>query len=770
MRVGVRQLVEFCCISGDLGGMNHSGINALQGQKIHQIIQDKYADKARAEVTLKSKLQIDDNEVEVGGRIDLLFDQEKPPRIEEIKTVVSASRYEDNSVHWAQLKCYGAIYCEQEGLDEIDLSLNQVNLFTEKEKRQRKTCSNSELYDFFTDLLRKYLSWHLLVEGKREETRTTSLALEFPYDNFRQQQRHFAAEVYRSIRDEEQLMVEAPTGSGKTISTLFPAIKAVGEQYCEQIVYLSAKVSGQQQAIEALQLMIRQGLALSYAVIQAKSRSCPCNSSDECVDDDGNCTRCLGFFDRLPEAREQLLGVRHLDVKQIQQTAEDFQLCPFELTLQMIPWVDVVICDFNYVFDPLVQLGWFTDDSVRKVLLVDELHNLVDRARGMYSARLSHGQLKATLQAESDKQVKRVLRSLQRDLSEELEQLENDETVSSELPQDLLDTTYHVSEKIAAQLFSDKRTPPMSIDMLKEIIRFQRIAQLYRQHHRSLAINRQNEREIKLLCLNAFDYLRQCYPLFTSVIGFSATLAPSQYFRDALGFDEASRQLQLGSPFPPDNLKVCIGSYIDTRYQYREQYITAICDSIAATYQSQPGNYLVFFSSYYFLQQVHEAFINHHPDIHTMQQQRQLNEKDHADFLARFFEERKQIGFVILGGRFAEGIDYQGEALIGAIVVGVGLPQLSTEQKLIESDFNELELDGFDYAFRYPGLIRVMQSAGRVIRSEEDRGVLVLLDRRFSQSGYRNPLPPFWFPEVCNSAGALEESIQTFWKGQTDGN
>ena len=770
MKIGVRRLVEFCCISGDLGGMNHSGINAIQGQQIHQLIQHKYADKAQAEVSIKAQLEVDGTEVELGGRIDLLFEQETPPRIEEIKTVVSTSRADDHSVHWAQLKCYGALYAEQQQLDAVCLSLNQVNLFTEKEKRQRETLERDELTSFLHDLIQRYLTWHLQVQAMQAETRRTAELLEFPHDNFRKQQRFFAAEVYRSIRDGGQLMVEAPTGSGKTISTLFPAIKAMGDDYCEQIVYLSAKVSGQQQALGALRRMIARGLSLSYAVIQAKSRSCPCFSGEECINDDGQCTRCLGFFDRLPEAREQLLQLRQLDVEQIQATAEAFQLCPFELTLQMIPWVDVVICDFNYVFDPLVQLGWFTDDSIRKVLLIDELHNLVDRARGMYSARLNQGQLKLSLQADNGRQVNRVLRSLQQELSEELQQLDSDEAVSETLPQQLLDASYQVSEKIAAQIFSDKRTPAVTLDMLKEIIRFQRIAQLYQQHHRSLAVNRRGEREIKLLCLNAFDYLRQCYPLFSSICGFSATLAPSQYFRDALGFSADSRQLQLQSPFPVDNLKVCIGSYADTRYQYREQSIDVICTTIAATYESQPGNYLVFFSSYVFLQQVLERFELQHPDIQTVQQQRSLNEQEHAEFLSLFFEHSNQVGFVILGGRFAEGIDYQGEALIGAIVVGVGLPQLSTEQKLIEADFAGLQLDGFDYAFRYPGLIRVMQSAGRVIRSETDRGVLVLLDRRFTQPGYRQPLPAFWQSEVCNSPESLEKSLQTFWQGKSDGN
>ena len=291
-----------------------------------------------------------------------------------------------DAVHWAQLKCYGACYAAQHQLDEVSLSLNRVSQFSQQEQRDVEVYTRDALEEFLQQTLQHYLQWQSLVAKQREATREQARALVFPFADFRHQQRGFAGEVYRAIQNRQHLVVEAPTGSGKTISTLFPALKAIGEDQCDQVIYLSAKISGQQQAVNAIELMQTD---VSYLVIQAKARSCPCNFDENEISEDGRCNRCIGFFERLAPAREQLLRARKLSVEQIQASATEFGLCPFELALQMLPWVDIVICDFNYVFDPLVQLSYFNTDQGRKLLLIDELHNLVDRARDMYSASIT---------------------------------------------------------------------------------------------------------------------------------------------------------------------------------------------------------------------------------------------------------------------------------------------------------------------------------------------------------------------------------------------
>jgi len=503
---------------------------------------------------------------------------------------------------------------------------------------------------------------------------------------------------------------------------------------------------------------------VSYLVIQAKARSCPCNSDENEIDDDGRCRRCLGFFERLPAARERLFRARRLDIEQIQATASEFSLCPFELGLQMLPWVDIVICDFNYVFDPLVQLGYFRNDQRRKLLLIDELHNLVDRARDMYSASITRAQIRQALAAANSDSITTALKSMQLALDRALRQHDDDESISTELPGDLLRASQRFSEKLGFDIFSNKRIARETLEFSRAMFRFQCIGQLFSEHHRSLAQKPLEQRQIKLLCLNAFEFLQECYPLFHSICGFSATLTPTAYFQQALGLTQDCRSVVLESAFPAQNLGVCVGTWIDTRYRERERHIDGICEAIARCYRARPGNYLVFFSAYTFMQQVHRRFAELFGDIETLIQQREFDETAQRQFLQQFFEARRQLGFAIMGGRFAEGIDYRGDALIGAIIVGVGLPQLSSEQQLIQQDFDAMQLDGFDYAFRFPGLIRVKQSAGRVIRSEQDRGVVVLLDRRFRQPAYARYLPPHWNPVVCNNAESLEQSLQTFWE------
>jgi Rad3-related DNA helicase len=762
LKLGIRELVEFCCRNGDLGYDNGPGVKALDGLQTHQKIQQRYRAEADAEVAVKLLTRIDDLDIELGGRIDLVFTDETPLRIEEIKTVSAhAAGNADDAVHWAQLKCYGACYAAEHQLDEVYLSLNLVTLFSQHEQRHGEVFTRTELEAFAAQTLQHYLHWYRLVDQQRKNTREQARALEFPFANFRPQQRGFAAEVYRAILNRQRLIVEAPTGSGKTISTLFPALKAIGEDQCDQVIYLSAKVSGQQQAVKAVELMQAD---VSYLVIQAKARSCPCNFDADEIDDEGRCRRCLGFFERLPAAREKLLRERKLDVARIQASAAEFKLCPFELGLQMLPWVDIVICDFNYVFDPLVQLSYFRNDQRRKLLLIDELHNLIDRARGMYSASLTRAQIKKAIAADNSRPISAALKSMQQALDRELRTQDEDESIADQMPQDLLRASQRFSEKLGFDIFSNKHIAGETLEFSKAIFRFRNISQLYDHHHRALGYKPLKTREMKLLCLNAFEYLQQCYPLFHAVCGFSATLTPTAYFQQALGLDQDCNSRVLEAVFPARHLAVCIGTYVDTRYRQREQHIDNICESIARCYRAHPGNYLVFFSAYYFMQQVHARFSALHPEINSLMQQREFDESAQQQFLSRFFDADRQLGFAIMGGRFAEGIDYQGDALIGAIIVGVGLPQANTEQQLIQQDFDSLGLDGFDYAFRFPGLIRVKQSAGRVIRSEQDRGVVILLDRRFQQSGYARHLPAHWSPVHCKDADSLEQSLTAFWK------
>ncbi|MCP4433788.1 MAG: ATP-dependent DNA helicase [Gammaproteobacteria bacterium] len=772
LKLGIRQLTEFCCRSGDLGFDGGPGVKAQEGLRTHQAIQKRYSNEARAEYRIQAEIDIDNYRVELGGRIDLVFEQEAPPRIEEIKTVYSfMNQFSEtfDEPHWAQVKCYAACYAMQTDIEELSVSLNYVNLFNHQEHRQCQIYQSEELRSFLLAVLRQYIKWYQLIQTQRELTITSARRLEFPHTEFRNQQRAFAAHVYRNIQQQAQLLVEAPTGSGKTISTLFPSIKAIGEDLADQIIYLSAKTSGQNQAIETLQLMVEQGLQISYLVIQAKSKSCACNEENSVeINIEGKCLRTIGFFDRLDQARESLIKQRHLDPTAIRTTADQYQLCPFELSLQLLPWIDVVIADFNYVFDPLVQLSYFKTDGKRKVLLVDEIHNLVDRARSMYSATLKRSEIRQALKADNSPEVIKALKRVNRALDKHLRIQTNEEQVSDESPQQFAKTIRQFGDDIGVNLFNNKHVSALTLELSKSVFRYQCIHNLYHEHHKTLTNRPVDQRRIKLLCLNALEYLKSIYPLFNSVCGFSATLSPYHYFLQALGLDDKTRVLRLDSSFPEDRLSVNICSFADLRYRQRDDYIDLICDTINRCYQNRPGNYLVFFSSYYFMDKVYTRFLQRYNDVDTMLQAPSSDDDQRQAFLDQLFHRNNTLAFAIMGGIFAEGIDYRGQALIGAIVVGAGLPQANTEQQLIQQDFERLSLNGFDFAFRFPGLIRVQQSAGRVIRSESDRGVIILLDRRFAQSAYRQHYPPHWQPQHCQTLEQLDQSLSQFWKNQTD--
>jgi len=767
LKLGIRQLAEFCCRSGDLGNEGGPGVKALEGLRTHQAIQKRYQKQAIAEHRIQFGITIDDTQIELGGRIDLLFDKESPPRVEEIKTIYSfMNTFSENydEAHWAQAKCYAACYALENRIETINISLNQVNLFNHHEHRQNKTFQAPELEVFLHQILRQYLNWFRLIETQQDETRTSSQSLKFPHDNFRQQQHALASHVYRSIAQKNQLMVEAPTGSGKTISTLFPSVKAIGENLVDQIVFLSAKTQGQNQAVTAIEHMIAQGLQISYLVIQAKAKCCPCseeNSTD--INADGKCMRTLGFFDRLTAAREQLAKLRHLNQPSIHKVADEFQLCPFELSLQMLPWVDIVIADLNYVFDPMVQLSYFKTDNRRKVLLVDELHNLVDRARGMYSAKLSRQQIKQALESNNSPEIIQAINKVGRALDKELRAQTEDEQISDQTSAALAKAISRFGENLGLNLFNNKHVSAETLSFAKDLFRYQSISLLYDKHHRTIGIKPVAQRQVKLMCLNAFEYLRDIYPLFNSVCGFSATLTPSHYFLSALGYAAEARALRLDSCFPLENLQVNICSYVDTRYRQRDKSIDQICATIQRCFNARPGNYLVFFSSYAFMHKVYDRFSQIYASFDTMLQSRTTDDAEREAFLDEFKNHEQALGFAIMGGIFAEGIDYQGESLIGAIVVGVGMPQANTEQKLIQQDFENIGLNGFDFAYQFPGLTRVQQSAGRVIRSETDKGVVILLDRRFAHSAYGPHYPNHWQPQICQSIDSLEESLKQFW-------
>jgi len=812
LRLSVGELVAFSCRSGDLVSDTGPGPSALEGIRAHQKLQKQRPKGSEAEYFLQVQVPIEGYDVVLSGRADIFHpptDLHTPAQIDEIKTTYCPPSKLPESIRqlqWAQLKVYGFCYLLQQDAERgsprehVMLQMLWHNLKEKKSYPERQEFTWKVLEQFTLTALANYIQWHRQWQAHRQQVIDSARALTFPFPDYRQGQRQLAVATYRCLRDGGELIAEAPTGLGKTISTLFPAIKALGEGQLEQLVYLTAKNSGRQVVKETVTSLHNKGLKLSLLEIQARDKTCACNLGLCSPDKDGVCPRTRGFFDRLPLARTQLLGLPLLTPQVLAEVADEFELCPFELSLQMLPWADLVVCDFNYVFDPLVRLSALRDHSLRRTLLVDEAHNLSDRAREMYSVTLSrtetrraaascqgsHPQLQRSIQALSraiDRWVKQLASPGSTTASNVHSNKENVEVwvtplaIETDRPATVSRAAHKVLTTVS-QLWEKTQSPPEEIgDWLKSIYRYVCIEQELSEQHQALTRISDpgtpwQEHQLKLLCLNAANYLRQTFCQFHGVVLFSATLRPKHYIFQQLGVDRVredsvAQYLKLPSPFVPSQQGVFLCPYVDTRYRSRNQATEKLVDIIARTYQSYPGNYLVFFPSYRFLQQVAEAFRQRFPEMKLLQQEPGASDDQRLKFLAAFDKASQSLGFAIMGGVFGEGVDFLGDRLIGTIIVGTGLPQVNEEQELIrkahESKAQYGMASGFDIAYRYPGMTRVMQTAGRVIRSESDRGVIILVDYRFTDPFYRELYPEHWKLEVCGNDEALSKCLEEFW-------
>jgi Rad3-related DNA helicase len=771
LRIAVGKLVDFACRSGDLvtGG---SGPSAAEGIVAHQAIQRQLADEYQSEIDVGTTLTQAGYELELRGRVDLLKAGPDGAIIAEIKTCYGDPRYLPQSqteLHWSQLKIYGFCYLREFPAQSILLRMIWYDVLSQQSLEQSVEFDFQQLQAFSGTAIDKYLHWQQLILRLNRTSRDTATELSFPFGAFRPGQHSMASAVFRCLRDGAQLLCEAPTGIGKTVSALFPALKALAHDHVDKIVYLTAKNSGRQVAWDTITMMRDSGLRVPTLMLQAKAAACACQNGGCELDPQGQCPRTLGFFDRLPAARQQLVesGIMHSEA--IATVAQQYQLCPFELALQLLPWSTLVICDYNYIFDPLVGLGYFTETDDRVALLVDEAHNLVDRARQMYSAELlrSDSQLAVAGCKTSRPALSRHLAGISRALNRWQRETHGSESVINSPPATINRALDRLHEALAQELANGEKPVPELADWLRALVRYRHIAELFGPHHRCITRCEPGgsfrEFAVKLACLNASDQLQKLYKNFRGLVFFSATLRPPGFYQKALGLAPECQTLSLPSPFSSDQLGTFICGDIDTRYQQRRHSIVPIAELVQHVYQSRPGNYLVFFPSYHYLHLVAEAFVERYPDTPLLCQQAQSSETARKHFLQQFHQGQRILGFAIMGGVFGEGIDYHGDSLIGAIVIGVGLPGVTTEQELIRQDFSDDGRNGFDFAYRFPGFSRVLQAGGRVIRSETDRGIVVLVDQRFAQGQYRSLLPDHWRPRVCRSQQQLRAALGEFW-------
>ena len=777
-RISVRNLVEFILQSGDLdnrrGTIDKDAM--LKGSRLHRKLQKQMGGDYRAEVALRMNYSYEDLDIRLEGRADGIFTEDEVVWIDEIKGIYGnvEQMEEPVKVHKAQAMCYGYIYGVQEGLSKIGIQMTYANLETEVVKRFREVISIEELKEWYQKLLDEYHKW-LSYQKKWKEERNHSLqSLEFPF-SYREGQRKMVSSVYHAIGASRQIFIQAPTGVGKTMSTIFPAVRAVGEGKGETIFYLTAKTITRTVAQEAFEVLREKGMKYKVVTITAKEKLC---FMDETKCDPVHCPYARGHFDRVNDAVYELWTTKsRYDRETIREQAEKWQVCPFEMCLDLSLWVDAVICDYNYVFDPTVHLKRFFGDGAGGdyIFLIDEAHNLAERGREMYSASICREDAVRVRKAMKER-APRLYRSLGK-LDKQLKELQEECGNYLVLPGtgSITMTILKVQGEFDAFLEAHKDVE-LEDEVRKfyfDIRNFLNIAELIDENYVVYAENGEDGLfRLKLFCVNPAVNLGEYLKKGRSAVFFSATLLPMSYYRKLLSNRQDDYGIYVESPFSQKNRCILNAGDVSSLYSRRgyEEY-RKIAEYIAKTVWQRKGNYMVFFPSYKMLEEVYAVYEEEFSVnwVKCICQNSSMKEQEREEFLREFEQDQESlVAFCIMGGIFAEGIDLLGEKLIGAILVGTGLPQLGNEREILRSFYSENGENGFDYAYRYPGMNKVLQAAGRVIRTREDYGVILLLDERFRQREYSNLFPVEWNDRKTCTLSNVEAQLQNFWESIPD--
>ena len=779
----IRRLVEFLLRTGSIDSRFTGFDRALEGARLHRKLQRaavKESPDYQAEAALKQDYTCAGIAYTLEGRADGVFtDKDGTPTIDEIKTTTLPPELitgEQSPEHWAQAQIYAAIYARQQGLPAMRVRLVYYQVDEDLEFTFHHDYSADALDAIVTDLLTQYAPWAKRSAEWQRMSRASRQALPFPFASYRPGQRAMMNAVYKTCTEGGQLLCQAPTGIGKTMSVLFPALKAVGEG--GPIFYLTARGTTRAAAENALTLLraADPDLKLRSVTLTAKDKIC-LQEHRECTPE--ACPYANGYYDRVKAALWDGLDTHALTADALQALAHKHKVCPFELGLDLSLWCDVVVGDYNYLFDPVVHLMRFFETAGDYLFLIDEAHNLPGRARDMHSASLCKSAF-----YDAKKRLGKGKSSLKNALAKVnnifIEWRHRCEEV---LGDSRFGRTYF--EKSRAEDFDraltklcepleiwldEHRDPGETHDALLQLyfdIRaWLRVADTFDSHFVLQISAVGSEVRAAMLCLDPSDFLAADFAKGRAAVLFSATLAPAGYYKDLCGLPDA-RAVALRSPFDPANMGLWCARQVSTRYKDRADSIAKVSDLLDVMAAAQPGHYLAFFPSYSYLQQVWEDFTARYPDQPTLCQESSMDEGQRTEFLAQFLarDGKPLLGFAVLGGVFGEGVDLTGESLIGVAVVSPGLPQIGPRQEQLRDYFEETRGAGFDYAYRYPGMNKVLQAAGRVIRTPQDRGVVLLIDDRFLAPDTRRLMPPHWeHLRVVDSADAWKDELAAFWK------
>lgn len=776
VKISVRELVEFILRSGDIDHRTSGRKDAesmLAGARIHRKIQKSMGSDYHAEVTLKHLIPMEKFDLQIEGRADGIIDG-TPVTIDEIKGIYKSLEYlkEPVPVHLAQAKCYAYIYGLQNQKETMSVQMTYVNLDTEQMRYFHQRYSMEELTQWFESVISEYQKWaEFRYEWKKIRNASIKM-LQFPYE-YRLGQKELAGSVYRSILREKRLFIQAPTGTGKTLATLFPSIKAMGEGLSDKIFYLTAKTITRTVAANCLDLLRTQQFRIKSVLLTAKEKMCLCEEMN-CNPD--SCPYAKGHFDRINDAVFELLNtdIDQMSREELQRQAEKWQVCPFELSLDVSTWIDLIICDYNYAFDPRAHLKRFFYEGTKEdyIFLIDEAHNLVERARTMYSASICKEdflEIKKLIKGKAPKLEKQLQKSNSHLL--ELKRECESYTVLKEIPGVYLQLLALSGE--LQEYLEQAEDPEIKKSVTEFYLNIRTFLNTYEVLDESYTIYAQlcsdGKFRLNLFCIHPANRLKEYLQHGRGCVFFSATFLPIQYYKELLSGDIQDYAVYATSCFPPENELVFVGTDVTTKYSRRgKREYEKISGYIEETVRCRKGNYLVFFPSYEMLNRVYEIFESSQIGKACVcrLQSPQMTEAEREDFLKEFEKEQENslLGFCVMGGIFSEGIDLTEEKLIGALIVGTGLPMVCLERELLKQYFDARGLGGFDYAYLYPGMNKVLQSAGRVIRTMQDRGCVLLLDERFAKSEYQRLFPREWKQPIFGKAGNLNLILKKFWE------
>lgn len=805
-RISVRNLVEFILRCGDIDSRIGTGSDEAmaEGARLHRQIQSRAGSDYRPEVSLAYTYTEDDVEISVEGRADGVIENESGTTVDEIKTTYAdvMAYKEAKPLHLAQAKFYAYILAAQNDLPVIKVRLTYVNIDTEETRYFNYNFLIEELLEFTSSVCHEYVKWARLESEWIETRNSTIVGLPFPFE-YRRGQEELVKQVYYTLHRKRKLFLEAPTGVGKTIATMYPSIQAMGQNLSQKLFYLTAKTITRTVAEDTVDIMRKDGLRLKNITLTAKEKIC-FTGEHECNPD--ACPYAKGHFDRVNDCIYELVTSQDaIKADTVKEYAQKYQVCPFEMSLDVSMFCDVIICDYNYAFDPRARLQRYFLDETKAgnyLFLVDEAHNLVDRAREMYSAEIVKENVMALRRLVEDElpslakkleKCNKAMLALKRQCERYLINPLIDEFTNALLrTYSEIEKLLKADRRIAEKKKISKEVKDAVLEFYFELSHFLKMYELVDENYCIYCTyTEQGDFYVKLFCVNPRKNLSECMEMARSTILFSATLLPIQYYKNLLAGESDDYEVYAESVFDPSKRGLFVASDVTSKYTRRnDSEYTRIARYIHDVVNARTGNYMVFFPSYQFLSKVADAYdFEYCEEMNTelLIQTGSMKENERDEFLKRFErnagsenlfagidadidvdiedgeEEKSLIGFCVMGGIFSEGIDLAHESLIGVIVVGTGLPQVCLEREIMKETFESEEVDGFDYAYRYPGMNKVLQAAGRVIRTEEDIGVVVLLDERFLQRSYVRMFPREWEDYKRVNVSDVSSKVERFW-------